>query len=194
MTNIIETIERDGYTFRVEHEFDEDAGCPWEREHGHGPVRHVRANDRGYHAKRPGELVLNGEFRRGGHVYVFDDACRNARAEGWGTHSAEPGMSARQIAALAAREDYERMRAWCSGDWHYVGVIVTLLDIEGNATDAQQCLWGIESDAGAYLSDTAQELAGECIHDIGKRIEYSNAGGVYRSGSRSWIVDTETAE
>ena len=190
MATIIETIERDGYTFRVEHEYDHDAGAPWEREEGHGPVRHVRANHTGHHDKRPGELVLNGEFLRGGHVYVFDDACRNALADDWGSYGwqgAGEGMTRRQFAAEQARADYERLRAWCKDEWYYLGVIVTLLDIEGNATDAQASLWGIESDSEDYLKETAQELAGNVLHDVSAML-YGDDGAVYMSGSRSWRV------
>lgn len=188
--NSIEDIQIDGFTFRVFHEYDSDAGAPWEREDGHGPVRRVKANFTGHHDKRPGELVLNGDFNRGGLVYVFDDACRNARADGWGSYGwqgAGEGMTRRQFAAEQARADYERLRAWCRDEWHYLGVVVVLLDIEGNETDAQQSTWGIESDSESYLTETAQELAGNVLHDVSAML-YGDDGAIYMSGSRSWRV------
>ena len=199
MPNIIETIERDGYMFRVEHEYDHDAGCPWEREDGHGSVRHAKANYTGHPDKRPGELVLDGEFLRGGYVYDFADACEQARRDNWGSYGwqgAGEGMTRRQFAAEQARNDYERLRAWCKDEWYYVGVIVTLLDIEGNATDAQQSLWGIESDSEGYLGEVATQLANDCINDVQSRLGYdTDEPGIeltiYSSGSRHWTIKEE---
>lgn len=189
MSDVIrtETIEHGGYSFRVEHVADNDHGAPWLNEDGHGVISDWTTRD-----KSPGELVLNSD-RSSKRFYDFAETCRIALRDGWGARDAEPGMSKRQIAALAAREDYERMRAWCNDEWHYVGVVVTLLDIEGNETDAVQSLWGIESDAGDYLSETACELADNCIYEIRERLSYGDVGAQYSSGSRSWIVQ-ESAE
>lgn len=33
-----DTFEHKGRTFRVEFPYDDDAGAPWDREDGHGPV------------------------------------------------------------------------------------------------------------------------------------------------------------
>lgn len=189
MSDVIhtETIEHGGYSFRVEHVADNDHGAPWLNEDGHGVISDWTTRD-----KSPGELVLNSD-RSSKRFYDFAETCRIALRDGWGSRDAEEGMSKRQIAALAAREDYERMRAWCNDEWHYVGVVVTLLDIEGNETDAVQSLWGIESDAGGYLGETACELADNCIYEIRERLSYGDVGVQYSSGSRSWIVQ-ESAE
>jgi hypothetical protein len=77
-------------------------------------------------------------------------------------------MTARQYAAAAARADYERLRAWCNDEWSYVGVIVTASrnDVElGSAS-----VWGIESDAGDYLLETANELAADAIAEARETI------------------------
>ncbi|MFH7600603.1 hypothetical protein WDV06_36730, partial [Streptomyces racemochromogenes] len=143
-----DTIERDGYTFRVEHFHDSDAGAPWENEDGHGVISDWTTRD-----KSPGELVLNSD-RSSKRFYDFAETCRIALRDGWGSRDAEPGMSKRQIAALAAREDYERMRAWCNDEWSYIGVVVTLLDIDGNETDATDSLWCVDDD-GDYAATVA---------------------------------------
>lgn len=70
--------------------------------------------------------------------------------------------SARAYAGAAAQADFERLRAWCNDDWHYVGVVVEMLDDDNEVLDSES-LWGIESDAGAYLDDTARELADEIL-------------------------------
>lgn len=90
-------------------------------------------------------------------------------------------------------EEPERHRAWLKDEWYYVGVVVTLLDIEGNETDAAQSLWAIESDSGAYLQEVAGELADECAHDVQSRLDYGPFGTRYTSGARSWIVSETVA-
>ena len=63
-------------------------------------------------------------------------------------------------AARAARADFERLRDWCLDRWHWCGVVVVMLDDEGDELD-RASLWGIESDAGQYLDEVAAELADE---------------------------------
>ena len=71
--------------------------------------------------------------------------------------------SARAYAAGAAMSDFERLRAWCNDEWHYLGVIVAPVCaccdqvIKGTT----ESLWGIESDSEEYHWDVAQELAGQ---------------------------------
>lgn len=182
MSDVIhtETIERDGYTFRVEHVADNDHGAPWENEDGHGVISDWTTRD-----KSPGELVLNSD-RGVKRFYDFAETCRIALRDGWGARGAEEGMSKRQIAALAAREDYERMRAWCNDEWQYIGVVVTLLDIEGNETDATDSLWGVD-DNGDYAATVASDCVDNVLHSISAML-YGGDGAVYMSGSRSWRV------
>lgn len=71
--------------------------------------------------------------------------------------------SARAYAAAAARADYERLRAWCNDEWSYMGVVVT---VESNGhTIGTASLWGIESDADAYLLEVANELIDEALEN-----------------------------
>lgn len=197
MATFIENIERDGFTFRVEHEYDHDAGAPWDREDGHGNVRYV--GNHGYTGKpekTPGELVLMGD-RHGAQVYDFADACEQARKDNWGSYGwqgAGEGMTRRQFAAEQARNDYDRLRAWCKEEWYYLGVVVTLMCVDGSETDAVQSLWGIESDAGTYLGQTASELVNGCITDITNRLEFDESQTWYRSGARSWVVSKEAKQ
>lgn len=192
MSDVIHTenIEHMGYTFRVEHVADHDHGAPWEMEDGHGVVSNWTTRD-----KYPGELVLNSD-RSSKRFYDLAETCRIALRDGWGARGAKDGMTSRQIAACAAREDYERLLAWCNDEWHYVGVVVTLLDIEGNETDAQQSVWGVESDAVGYLGEVAHELAIACITDTQLRLSHAEREipqTIYTSGSRSWIVQEASA-
>lgn len=78
-------------------------------------------------------------------------------------------MTARQWAALAARADFERMRSWCDDGWNWVGVIVTASKDDVELASAS--LWGIESDAGAYLVETANELSAEAISNAREKLK-----------------------
>lgn len=147
------TFTRHGLTFRTTVEQDTDHGAPWEECDGHGPVTDWTSRD-----KMPGELVLNVDGRQR-RYYDFAEACRIARRDGWDAPPYKTG-TARQRAARAARADFEYLRAWCNDDWSYVGVIVELLDDEGEPVD-RASLWGVESSDDAYIEEVAQELADE---------------------------------
>lgn len=74
--------------------------------------------------------------------------------------------SKRAYAAAAAEADFKRLDDWCNDRWHYVGCVVTLLDDDGDDTDHSASLWGIESDDGDYLAETARELAAEIVDSL----------------------------
>lgn len=126
--------------FSVEFEDDNDSGAPWENCEGHGPV-----SDWETRSKRAGELVLNSD-RHAKRFYDFAESCRIARRDGWDAAPYNEGSETkRQQAAKAARSDFEYLRAWCNDEWRYVGVIVTLLDDEGEKTEVSDSLWGVET-------------------------------------------------
>lgn len=151
----METIEMHGLTFKVEHHPDYDAGAPWENVDILGEV------DDGRRSKRPGERVINDREGRYGwrRFYDFAGAVAKARAE---------GMSGPDAAEAAERE-FNWIKAWCEDRWSYIGVEVTLLDAEGNATDYSDSLWGVEDDGG-YAATVANDLALE----IGGRVNWDD--------------------
>lgn len=167
-----DTFTHDGLTFRVTFPQDDISEAPWERDngHGHGPVSEWRANGYdGNRNKRAGEMVIctDGSHAR---FYDYEAACKTALADGWGYDgkSAEAWvatglMTRKGAAAMAALEDFNRLRRWCNDEWFYVGVVVELLDDEGEPMGETEATWGIESDADDYLAETAHELAGEII-------------------------------
>lgn len=161
-------FEHNGNRFRVALPYDDTQDAPWEREDGHGPVTEAprRANRHGYVSKAPGERYLGEHW-----LYDFAEAVRIARRDGWRSpgdeayiagDSAKPGW----LAHRAAEADFQRLADWCNGRWCYVGVVVTLLDDDGDATDESASLWGVESDAGDFLEEVARELAGEITASI----------------------------
>jgi hypothetical protein len=160
-----DTFEHAGNLFRVTFPRDEDHGTPWDEEDGHGPVTGWESRD-----KRPGEMILSEDHRgRAKRFYDFAEAVRIAKAEGWDAPPYKTG-TAGERAHRAALADFDRLRRWCSDDWCYVGCVVTLVDDdEEDMPEFSASFWGIESDAGDYLREVAEELADEILSDLRAR-------------------------
>jgi hypothetical protein len=153
-----DTFTREGATFRFRSEQDDTRDAPWEREDGHGPVSDWTTRE-----KEPGEVIIASDHRS----YIFynlAEATRIARREKWGVAGlVATNETPRAIAALAANEDCDRMRAFCDDEWHYLGIIVDRIDSGGAVIDTAS-LWGIESDSGTeYFAEVAHELADELL-------------------------------
>lgn len=171
-----DTIKHAGLTFRVSIPYDYDPGAPWEECDGHGPVSEWRHNSYSrYPEKAPGERVLcsDGFSYR---YYNVAEATRIAKRDGWSLGDAEMAKLADklgraptcgEVAAAAVERDFDFLRRWCADQWHYVGVVVTLLDSEGDETHESESLWRIESESTEYIAEVAQELAEELAARIG---------------------------
>ena len=171
-------IWQKGLAFAVELQPDDSGDMPWECSEGHGPVRHVRNYRHGEVQKAPGERILSCTNNGGTWLYDWAAAMKQATAEGWGI-SPESRMTLAKVLcreptggevfAAAVGQDFEFLRGFIAGDWSYVGVVVTLLDVDSEPTDETESLWGIESNSDAYIDETASELAGEIAHRIGRK-------------------------
>ncbi|WP_239482854.1 hypothetical protein [Paraburkholderia sp. C35] len=79
-------------------------------------------------------------------------------------------LTSGEIRAEAVRRDFENLRGWANDQWHYVGVIVTLLGEDEDqddqvATDYGHALWGIEDTDPAYIRTTADELIDDVVRE-----------------------------
>jgi hypothetical protein len=138
------------------------------RRDGWGPAPYQIHVERGAN----GLMRCNAQWYEGRQLLAYrsawhDEECA-ARADVYHQHRSAIGPGA--YAAAAARADFERLQAWCNDGWSYVGVVVTV-EREGVEL-GRASLWGIESDAGDYLCEVANELAeealGEAVATIGK--------------------------
>ena len=113
--------ESEGFTLVATVYHDDHNEAPWDNEDGHGPVSEWTNR-----AKHPGELILTSE--RGGchRYYDMQEAVRIARKDGWGYKGMPEGEAPGARAAIAARKDFEALKAWCDDEWHYVGVAVVV--------------------------------------------------------------------
>lgn len=178
------TIELKGLTFRVSIEHDDSHGAPWDECDGHGPVRDCR-NLYGRAEKKPGERVLATD-RHSAWVYDWAEASRIAKRDGWGLapdalaaltkklgREPKPG----EVREAAVQADFDYLRHYLNDDWTYIGVVVTLLDVDGEPTSETESLWGIESDAHDYINETARDLASEIARRVGRK-KYLERGAV----------------
>ena len=159
------TVEVDGFTLTATIYHDDSHCAPWEAEDGHGPVSDWRSvGYRGHPAKSPGERPLCAD-RGSARFYDFAEACRIALREGWGTlDGRRENETDRAYAARAAEEDFKRLRRWCTDEWYYVGIAVTVERADVRLTGRyDHAVWGIESDCGSYLNEVAADLAEEAM-------------------------------
>jgi hypothetical protein len=148
-----------GVTFRATLEYDHYHGVPWQEEDGHGPVSDWVRRD-----KRAGELVLCEDS--GSYLYYdFQEASKIAKRDGWDTAPFGQGTRGER-AARAAMADYDRLRKWCSEQGYRI--VVTAYH-EGIALGSAS-RWGIESDAGDYLLEVANELLPEALEEARERV------------------------
>ena len=162
----------DGWYVEFKSEYDPDHGAPWEEECGHGPVTDWVRRD-----KYAGERVLcSGCSTK--RYYDFAEAMKIAKRDGWAPNGAELAeLKAKlghaptkgQIIEAAVELDFKHLKDWCDDKWHYVGVIVTLRNPEGEEVDSE-ALWGVE-DSGDYYQTVASELADDLIakHELDVR-------------------------
>ena len=152
----------DGFTLTFTSDYDTHHGAPWDEEDGHGPVSDWTSRD-----KRSGEWLLcsDGRVRR---YYDAAEANRIAKRDGWGlsddalaalTRKLGHAPTKGQLAEAAVLADFHNLEGWANDRWHYVGVIVTLRNPEGEEVDSES-LWGVE-DSGDYYQEVAEELAEE---------------------------------
>ena len=152
----------DGFTLTFTSEFDQDSGAPWDEECGHGPV-----TDWVHREKRAGELLLcsDGILKR---FYDFAGAMVIAKRDGWGladealatlTRKLGHAPTKGQLAEAAVLADFRHLEGWAKDRWHYVGVIVTLRNPDGEEVETES-LWGVE-DSGDDYQNVAEELAEE---------------------------------
>jgi hypothetical protein len=165
----LHTIACDGFTLTARIEPCLDHCAPWHEFDGHGPVSDWRWQWRNAHGgldKAPGERLL-WQDARAARYYGFAEAVRIARRDGWRAPGETGEGTPGEIAARAAEADFQRLRAYCAGEWHYVGVVVAVARA-GVTLDAHAAsLWMIESDADEYLRQVAEDLTGEAL-EVGR--------------------------
>mgnify|MGYP000299424944 CR=1 FL=1 len=158
-----DTLELNGRTYKAQWFYDEGMGAPWEEHDGHGPVSDWTRRD-----KKPGELVLS-EDRGMRRFYDFQQAIAQAKTEGWNTEPYNwPTKGAQAQAAVLA--DFNHLRDWCLDRWHWCGIKVTLLDDDGNETDKDESLWGIDETHGTqpYHFEVIAGLIAQIENDIAR--------------------------
>lgn len=154
---LIREEEREGFTVRIYHAMDEDADLSFLGEFTDkwapgaieveetdprvtgGAQYFVSCNHRGQNVAKNWRHVSNKDRA---------EVCRKFG-------------SLRKAEEHYAREDMERLEDYNRGNWYMVGVIaeVFFADVEL----AQDSVWGVESDAGAYFAEVESNVADEAL-------------------------------
>ena len=168
-----------GRTVRVQWAYDNDHSPPWTGSDGHGDVRESHTPHRRKEGdKRPYERPLNAHADRTSWEYHYDwaGAIKKAKKEGWYSgdintfmmltwkHKRVPtnGMTAQYV----VERDYQYLRSWVRGEWHWCGIIV-----EDDETGVEQSLWGIESEnVDDFHEEIIAQLADEMWDDVLKAL------------------------
>lgn len=135
------TVQHNGQNYNVSILFDGDT-----HPEGHDFV--VCAGR--YRGKHPGELSLKRDL-----FFDLSRCCQRAREERWGYrgyNAEESEETPRQVAAKAAREVFNELKAWYHDEWYYVGV--TVQDSQGAYIDSA---WGIESTDTEYIREIVRD-------------------------------------
>jgi len=163
--DVMETKEFEGpepFGLRIEHVLDEDPDLSFLGEYSSSWQE--GAIDRE-------EL---GDMERGELRYFIPGQHVPHSPKNWShVSAAEKAKVVKQYGSLAAADeayamhDYERMERYNRGDWHMMGIVVTILKGAfkevGNAS-----LWGIESDSSAaYVEEVENDLMEEAGAEAG---------------------------
>lgn len=154
------TLEHKGQTFTVQHFYDQSAEAPWDNgDDGRGVVHAYRDIDQDADDFDSADYSAMGRSAD----WYFDWKATRAKAvdEGWGTAGPTPGMTPEQITEAAVQAEYKYLSGYANDDWHYCGVVVSHA-----LPSASQSLWGVESNAGAYLEEVARELADQQLERL----------------------------
>lgn len=147
-----------GLTFIVTVFPDYDMEAPWNTGEGWGKVRN---GDYGkVETKKPGERIIHTNGNTA-WLYDFADAMKRAKADKWGSKNATPDMSPGQVAELAVKEDMQMIRGYLTNEWSYIGIVVTLADVNGKPTDESESAWGLESFDSENIEDYTKGLIEE---------------------------------
>ena len=164
----MDKIECNGRMYSVKIVDDYYADAPWVDCDGHGPVRQSKyRHSEGQSDKRPGERPMNSAGRNEYQFYYdWQTACKLADKDGWNAQPFDaPG---RVLRAVQANFDY--LSGYVNQEWQYVGVIVTLLDDDGDETSESESLWSIETFKDYHLT-VAPELAQEIDDRMMRKME-----------------------
>lgn len=169
-----ETIEHCGVTVRIDYFYDSDHGFPWDECDGHGPVR--KSNHR--HGvnwstngdKKPGERPLNCPDHNDYQFYYdWQQAMKIAKRDGWNTAP----YDAPNKALRAVQADFNFIHGFLNDQWHYAGIVCTVLDSDGDGTEETDSCWGFET-LNNYHETSGHEMA------------ESLAESVYEAKLNSW--------
>lgn len=173
MSDIYQTEEAEqcGITVRIDYYYDQDAGKPWVENDGHGIIRETSSHY-GRPDKKPGEIIIASER---GHYWLYDiqETTKIATRDSWGispdlAKGLAKGLTKKQIVAASVKNDVDFCSGYLNDQWHYVGVVCTVLDKNGDDTDDTESCWGFETYKD-YHETAGREMAADLAESTYKK-------------------------
>ena len=164
-----------GFSLKFEVKYDQDASTPWENgpDCGEGVITEWV---HGYQDEAYGWILSDtGGFSH--RYYDWRATLPYAVRDGWDAPPCGVG-TARERAMRAMRANYEWYDGWCSEQWWYIDVIVTLYDPEGNEIDSDSC-WGYDSRSMSYVCEEARSWAAHMLQKAHRRF-FAERGDTWR--------------
>jgi hypothetical protein len=157
--------EHDGFMLTAVVHDDDTLGPPWIEYDWNGIVREIRLDETGRISKRLSECVLQADGWDA-TLYDSEEAMRVAK-RAW-VHTSGPhrliGMMLGEAAHQLVERDFKHLKDWCEGEWSWVGISVAVTQFGLELVHPYECVrWALESNAGDYLVEVADELAETAI-------------------------------
>jgi hypothetical protein len=172
------TLEN-GIEVSVRVEYDDTIRAPWKEYDGHGIVSEWRPYSehyRGGDSKEPGERVLVTD-RGSALFYDVQASTKKALEEDWGCGiDSHDHKTKGERAACAVQEDFDNLRRFAEGQWHYVGIVLDL-ERDGWTRASAASVWGIEDNDRANMLAVANELLDEVRAEHGDAPTCEHAEG-----------------
>lgn len=192
-------LEIRGHRVRVRIDYDyHNTGWPWDECDGMIQPEEKRYTwDRD--DKMPSERIL---LKREGQYWVYDHsvAMKQARAEGWGLDPEKlTALTVRlgrvptkgQIAEASLSEHVKYVRDWLDGDYYRVFFCLTLLDSDGEETDASDSCGGFElhqydDSKNEYFYDEIRAAAEGLVADVEQQEAEQQAADMKEAAERRY--------
>lgn len=136
-----------GWSLKFTLEYDSDCGPPEKECDGHGPTQWVHHCLEDW--ERDWVLCWDGYSKL---LYDVREARKQAKRDGWCMAKSDAEIK------VAVQGDFDYLYGYYNDDWHYVGIVVELLDENDVVIDEWSC-WGFETSDPMYLDSEARDEA-----------------------------------
>lgn len=168
-------IERGGRRFKVKFPDDPDMGPPWDDDCMYEGLVSERRGSKD--DKAPGERCMGGDRRDGYRFFNVQEANARGKRDGWRLADKKLKELADklgrtptkgEVRAAAVEGAFDYLSGWMNDEWHWSGVVVTLLDDNDHETDETEAVWGVSDADYDYQESEAMSFADQINYRLDK--------------------------